>query len=75
MPVIRDLGEAMRKYIALIVGVAMLGAGLWGLKVLLLEAESFPLLYLVGAGFLAFLGVCLVGATLREWNQRPASSS
>ena len=32
----------MRKYIALIVGVAMLGAGLWGLKVLLLDAASFP---------------------------------
>jgi hypothetical protein len=65
----------MRKYIALIVGAAMLGAGLWGLKVLLLDAESFPLLYLLAAGFLAFLGICLVGATLREWNQRHASSS
>ncbi len=65
----------MRKYIALIVGIAMLGGGLWGLKVLLLDAESFWMLYLVGAAFLAFLGVCLIGATLREWNQRPASSS
>ena len=65
----------MRKYIALVVGVAMLGAGLWGLDVLLLESESFWMLYLVGAAFLAFLGVCLIGATLREWKQRPASSS
>jgi arginine exporter protein ArgO len=63
----------MRKYIALIVGAAMLGAGLWGLKVLLLEAESFQIVLLVGAAFLAFLGVCLIGATLREWNRRPAS--
>jgi hypothetical protein len=71
----RDLGEAMRKYIALIIGVAMLGAGLWGLEVLLLEADSFRMVLLVGAGFLAFLGVCLIVATLREWNQRPASPS
>jgi hypothetical protein len=62
----------MRKYIALIVGVVMLGAGLWGLQVLLLDADSIPLLYLAGAGFLAFLGVCLVGATLREWKQSRA---
>ena len=65
----------MRKYIALIVGGAMLGAGLWGLEVLLLEAESFRMVLLVGAAFLAFLGVCLIGATLREWNQRRAPSS
>lgn len=65
----------MRKYIALIVGVAMLGAGLWGLEVLLLEAESFWMVLLVGAIFLAFLGVCLIGATLREWNRHSASSS
>lgn len=65
----------MRKCIALIVGVAMLGAGLWGLKVLLLDALSFSRLLLVGAGFLAFLGVCLVGATLREWNQGSKPSS
>lgn len=56
-------------------GVAMVGAGLWGLKVLLLDAARIPMLYLVGASFLAFLGVCLVGATLREWNQRHPSSS
>ena len=65
----------MRKYIALVVGVAMLGDGLWGLEGLLLEAESFRMMLLVGAAFLAFLGVCLIGATLREWNQHPASSS
>ncbi len=65
----------MRKYIALIVGGVMLGAGLWGLEVLLLEAESFRMVLLVGAAFLAFLGVCLIGATLREWNQRRAPSS
>ena len=65
----------MRKYIALIVSGAMLGAGLWGLEVLLLEAESFRMVLLVGAAFLAFRGVCLIGATLREWNQRRAPSS
>jgi arginine exporter protein ArgO len=75
VPVIRDLGEVMRKYIALIVGVAMLGAGLWGLEVLLLETERFRMLLLVGAAFLVFLGVCLVGATLREWNGRRSPSS
>ena len=65
----------MRKYIALIVGVAVLGAGLWSLKVLLLDADRIPMLYLVGAGFLVFLGVSLVGATLREWSQSRTSSS
>jgi hypothetical protein len=58
----------MRKYIALVVGLMMMGGGLWWAAILF-DAISFPLWMVVGSAFLLLLGGHLVWTTLREWKQ------
>jgi hypothetical protein len=58
----------MRKYIALAVGLAMIGGGLWWAG-LLIDAISFPIWMAIGSAFFVFLGVHLAWVTLREWRQ------
>jgi hypothetical protein len=58
----------MRKYIALIVGLVLLGSGLWW-AALLLDADIIPAWMVAGSVFLVFLGAHLLWVTLREWRQ------
>ena len=56
----------MRKYIALIVGMALAIGGAWGLYFLLFEAAAFYGLFSIGAGIVAAMGGWLVWDTLRN---------
>jgi hypothetical protein len=58
----------MRKYIALVVGLMMVGGGLWWAATLV-DAISFPMWMLIGSAFLLLLGAHLVWVTLRDWKQ------
>jgi hypothetical protein len=58
----------MRKYIALAVGLLMMGGGLWWASALV-DAISFPIWMVIGSAFLLLLGVHLVWVTLRDWRQ------
>jgi hypothetical protein len=58
----------MRKYIALVVGLLMMGGGLWWASALI-DAIRAPIWMVIGSPFLLLLGVHLVWVTLREWRQ------
>jgi predicted tellurium resistance membrane protein TerC len=57
----------VRKYIALIVGLAMAIGGAWFVFFFFFLAAKVPLLLLAGAGFIAMIGCYLVWETLKEW--------
>ncbi len=58
----------MRKYVALVVGTAMLGTGLYFVYFFYFVAAVVPFKLLAGAGFLAVLGGYLLWETVKEWN-------
>lgn len=58
----------MRKYIALTVGLALTGSGLWW-ATLLIDADTYPGAGVLGSLFLTLLGAHLVWSTVREWTQ------
>jgi hypothetical protein len=58
----------MRQIVALIVGVAMLGGGLYLLYTLFFNASTIHFMLVSGGGFLVFLGGYVLWEILRNWN-------
>jgi hypothetical protein len=58
----------MRKYIALVVGVGSLIGGGYLLYNLFFNASKIPFMFVLGGGFLIFIGGFVVLDTFRNWN-------
>lgn len=57
----------MRKILSLVIGGACLVVGVWSIYGLFFEAAYVKGLFLLGAGFIVFVGAYLIWNTLRDW--------